>query len=217
MSHWKHAAQLLLRELDTELRDTPIYLFDACEADDSDLWLRPGQRGSTSCWLDLRLSEQLKRSGEWAGRGFAALIDSERVANWNDLWGVCIHEAAHYLSAPAQVDTAEPEQAAAEISELLASLADAVGYTPPATEAEQNHAGHGKDFVRAAAHLAYRAANIAAPIRPELAHFGEKYHRGVTEATVMQSLRRELRSCQGMRIRTILKTNEPMEFSRLFD
>lgn len=201
---------MLLQSVDPEFTRTPVYLFDAREIED-DLCEQCGYRAYTGIGLDLELSPKLLSCDQWRGRGFAAVFDIDCFDEWSDLFGCVLHEAAHFLEGPKGTPAPNPVQASSEIRQLLAKLAAQI---EPNDYQPKPWSQHGRQFVRAACHLAYRV-NRFASISPDTLQFSSPYYgTEFTEVAWMDALGSELKQSAGKPIREVLKTPAPASFKR---
>lgn len=208
-------ANQLLRTVATEdLRNFAVYVADY--QDTPDAFRDPLCKGYTSPLLDLQLQPWLESRGEWAGRGFACVVDAERFPTFPDLAGALLHEFAHWLDGPLPEDDDRLAESLAEpLTTCMAAnhrlpLAERSYYQPNLPPWHQ----HGSQFVRACCHLANRAGALVASIRPRHLVFGKAYGLA-SEQTFMNALASEL-SNRGS-IREILTTQPPQRFTDLWE
>ncbi len=205
---------MLLRLVDPEFEQTPVYLFDRREVD-NDLCTQCGYRAYTGVALDLELAEPLMRSGQWRGRGFCAVFDIDHFRVGHELYGCVLHEAAHFLEAPRGIAVSDPVAAYSEIEQLLTTMSAQV---KPVTRKPPAWSGHGKQYVRTAAHLAHRVGSFARQITPEALQFGERFYGPeFTEYEWIDSLSDEIERSTGKPLRAVLKTAAPAEFNAMWN
>lgn len=218
-------ARDLLPRLDPALQ-SPLYLLPVNELPE---WiaLRANypQAGCsfTAPFLDLLTKELLQKRGEWCGRGFAAVLQPpEEFHHAIHFLSVCVHEASHFacLSQGARCVSEETLfDTAPEVKHFLtpevwaANRREAETTQIPAQR--EPWADHGEKFLRANAHLIYRAHRLGVRLSEGLAaghHYGLRSHARV----YARALGVELVERAGEPLDAILKSEAPGSFSRLW-
>ncbi len=150
-----------LAHLTAELRETspddfgpsvPVYVLGRDELPEEH-W----QDGSLAhVCFDLELQPFLESRGAWIGRGYAAAFDLERIPP-NELAGVFMHEASHWLCGSDPLGSNDSEMRLATAAgwrpaeEPLAEFLQHIG--PPDESGLPPWEQHGLQFIRAAMHL----------------------------------------------------------------
>lgn len=162
MWDWKAGCTALIRSVDPHAKDRPVYLLERQEArsiaDPCDL----DAVGFTSIAFSERFRAFLEDRGEWRGRGFVAVIDTEPMSRIQ-IEGVVLHEYAHDVIDRGIVerirngDIRDPSTIAG-----LLHIADPAKPMKPATDDLYDDAWrpwhhHGPDFMRICIHIADRA------------------------------------------------------------
>jgi hypothetical protein len=209
------AVESLIREVAPDVCDKPVYLLDSRE------WHVPrdvgfGVRGFTSGMLDLTMASQLSQRGQWHGRGFATILFPDNMPSHpRAIAGTILHECAHYLTLSDSVREmtieADIETASAIATGLFCAAEDA------AIVSEQRRPPwhhHESDFVRAAAHLAFRYCKRVEGTFPWDLQFSRAYY-GTCEMAFMRVLDAELRRMADEPIAAILHEAPPPEFTDL--
>lgn len=181
-----------------------VYLLNGESVERYDQRLASDGSGWTSRVCDLMLADCI--GDQWTGRGFAAVIYPERCQDVQHTIGCVLHEAAHHLTYGDQQATSEPPEGISR--ELLSWIPE----EPAAPISRPAWHQHESDFVRAAAHLAYRVGGVVESVRPRHLRFiGPYHHPPFTEDAFMQALAGELTRSDS--IRDILGTPAPEAFT----
>ena len=194
LTDWKETAKRsegFVRQLDSHLAPIPIYLI----RDNGTLrdYLAVGDHAAahTNPFADLVARPYLESIGEWRGRGFAGVFKPAHP--WNFLATV-LHELAHFLSTPKRIcelseipatnDSKmlrfDPKNNAIEINHekfraQLVSRADPAREIPP-------WADHGLLFIRALAHLCFRARQFVKFLALDQMYYAKHY--GLSDAYI---------------------------------
>lgn len=199
-----NAAAEFLKSIDPELSVKPIYLVDDAGAGQVSPLLRCGSsRAWTSMTLDLQLHPLLVHRMLWRGRGFASVVRLDGIKTAAELLGSVLHEAAHYFSNPAPKEVSETR--AVEVHRTLLDMV-AEQASKPAAQKPRWYS-HEVEFLRAAAHLAYRARHS---VKPTDLNFARPYYGAkLDESKVMNMLYHEIVLNEKNPIREVLATDPP--------
>ncbi len=181
-----------------------------------------GALGWTSHHLDVELRPQLERAGVWQGRGFAAVIDLERVrarAGCVDdlrvsLFSVVIHELAHFLCWPSP----SPGYDYPAFRRVLADSLRMARQPSPPTPATPSvpWIDHGMRFTRCGLHLVQRLTKAKVFLSDRQTLFGsEQYGLSGGEA-YRHALGYEFWEQRRGSIRAVLDQPLPTAFAELF-
>lgn len=218
---WLLDAEQLIRCICPDMKGIPIYLVDFQEVETTAPELRAGLNlGWTSKVCDLLLCDYLSQQGRWKGRGFAAVIQCSLLPARRYLLGVVLHELAHYLTFKPMQDKLPvlPER---QLSlELLSWLPKSWALPEPDPEETSSNLprwyGHESEFIRTASHLAHRAEQVVAAVKPMHLNFGKAYYGSLfSELTWMTTLQTELDNTAET-IREILAQAAPEQFQKLW-
>lgn len=161
---WKLAAEHMLRRVDRHTV-APIYLVDRSEVTGDVCGQFVGLTGPA---MDLLLLPTLEASGQWQGRGFAAIVDVEATQRQlaaasivgrrpllSNLLGIVLHEYAHFVAEGLTEGIGERE-----VATLLATpgYEQLLPLTIAPSPTEEPWARHGIRFGRAIVHLWSRAS-----------------------------------------------------------
>jgi hypothetical protein len=159
-----------------DVRDVPIYI--AMTSDGIPEGVLPRCAfGTFGRMLDIHLREWLTSRGEWHGRGFAIVIDDDKLRatvspQFHDqaILATAIHELGHALDVDA-IDLAEPADAKVCCAALTVSAAmwDQMLLKESSSAADLASRvpawfTHEAEWIRATAHLAWRAKRQGLPI-----------------------------------------------------
>ena len=211
MSNWKQTATELLQAITPEFRDAPIYLVSADELASFDSRfdsICPASNGWTGVLCDHLCSEFLRSVGRWDGAGFATVIRANRSPL--ECVSTVLHESSHYLDWHGQesFQAVRCEHVKTPLPDLHQKIAAA--NTPAAMEFPRWHL-HEQRFIRAACHVAHRANQFIAAIRPKhLAFATDYYGQPFSEQAFLDALGNELDRQEP--INEILKTEPPIKF-----
>ena len=172
----------------------------------------------TSITLDLTLQPWLESVGEWRGRGFATIVRDDVLRTAADILDVVLHELAHgieHASAPAaSMQLADlPAMLRMPVAELPAEWAGTIQSEPAQGKP---WAKHGHRFIRAAAHVCWRARSQGYVTTLKNMHVaGTGY--GVSPARSYElALGDEPRDCENESIGEVLKRSAPLPFQQLW-
>lgn len=217
----EQSEQLLHKIVSDDIHGRGCYLVRFSDVAEYEPRLRGGWCAAwTSPVLDLMLADWLISHDRWNGRGFATILHSDLLTRWMEYAGAALHEFAHYLTWP--LPSTEADESIRERSNGLIGILP-LRWTEKKHNPEPLQQGrqlpqwheHGRDFVRACCHLAYRAQHHVY-IRPEHVRFIGPYHSSrVHEEHFMEALNDELRSTTGS-VREVLSTEPPSQFTRLW-
>jgi hypothetical protein len=221
----RREATALCRAVMPDLAGRPVYVVWRHELDQTHAG-NDDASGYTGTLLDLGLQADLERLGRWRGRGPAMVVDVRGLAreahtvgdrarcrDWFTaaVRGVVLHELAHVAESIHLADvTVSDFDAGAERTQVVAAFRDPY---PPASAPPWR--GHGLRFVRALAHLHYRACELRLGCAPELAFDSAAYRLSMLHGCRAR-LRDELEGCHGATLVSILATEPPARFAELF-
>lgn len=175
--NWQCKAKQILRLVDREARQWPLYLVDYADVASVDPRLSGGLCGAwTSPVLDVMLRDYLESRGEWVGRGFATILHRDKCYDDTLAIAKVIHEFAHFARFHRPVRRGDDVTAAETRTLLPQCWSDRDSpddYSPPDPKP---WAGHESQFVIAASVLAYRAQCLVPELRPEWISFGRYYY-----------------------------------------
>lgn len=220
MKDWTTSTESFLRDVaGDDLAGVPVYLLSADEAESIDHRLRFKEyAGWTTSIADLLFSNWLHSAGRWTGRGFATAIDITARSTMQELYGTALHELAHWLDdqhrspTPTGSETADATMLSLGVTALEVIPAKWSAPAPAPVIPQPRWHQHGRTFVRAASHLAYRASRQIESIRPRHIIFGSRYYADpFTESAWLGALSDELDRDDS--ILDILATDPPAAFS----
>lgn len=205
---WKLFCSMTIDAVEPSLAGQPKYLLSDDEAFRIDRSLATGKSAAwTSRVLDLVLGEHLTSTGQWRGRGFAAIVDPAKHSTLKEIASSVCHELAHWIDSGAQVG---PVSDVVERSrQLLDSMRDSSDLLTQASKPAWHN--HGARFVRASCHIATRVARFK--ITPADLRFATGYYGSTTEYDFMASLSGELTSRSKESIAAIIATPAPKAFA----
>ena len=212
MSEWKQTAVELLQAITPEFREVPVYVIDPDELasfDERFAGVCPKANGWTGVLCDHLCSEYLRADGSWQGAGFAAVIRGDREPL--DCIATVLHEASHYLDWHGQqvFQVVRAEHVAKPLHDLHHQVAAANAVCKVRLAPWYLHE---RRFVRAACHVANRAGELLAAIRPKHVAFATDYYgQPFTEQAFSDALSTELRQCRPV---TEILASEPCDAFR---
>lgn len=227
MKRLRTEAEALCRAVAPELAGRPLYVVLASDVY-PDAGNGDGPDGCTMRHLDLMLRPTLERLGRWSGRGPAMVLDPRAIARNAErrirparrrafapaAFGVALHETAHVLTA----EPGEGEPSAEYLEAGRAMLtADADGTDKPTNGpgAAVPWRGHEWAFIRAAMHLAHRAAALGVDLTPRDV-FDAEPHGLAPTCRYMAALGDEPDRLAGCDFATIALTPPPVAFAELW-
>jgi hypothetical protein len=215
-----HRAESLIRAIDP-LMDKPVYIVDAKDVDDERL-LSSGWIACTGWLMDLQLRPTLERLGQWRGRGFAMLIRPELLpSGFRFVAGCVLHEYAHFVEDYNEARYRKPiprwtKAEARKADEFNSAVANFIATSALPAQAElPRWSGHELPFVRAAAHLAYRAGRIFESIKPKHLRSVSPYHVFGSEDQALEACSEEL-DCE-LPLIELLRTEPPSALVAYWD
>jgi len=206
---WQPQCESFLRSVCPDLEGVPVYLLDGSEIHSKLPLHILGWTGSEALEV-----ARLHNPAHWQGVGFATVIWPERFDSWQALIGGLLHEIAHYLDVPPELPVERP--AATIVADMAMTQMEMVQQwqSNPTWYIPVNYQ-HEPRFVRAAAHLAYRAGQQCESIRPKHLRFVSDYYpEPLSENCVLTLLESELGSESP--IREIIGSEPPQAFRQWF-
>jgi len=218
-------AEHVLRDSCVDLIDTPIYIATATEHPGLLSWLG-GFGGCFGATMDLALREKLEAAGEWAGRGFATIVNDDVIRTTYPAGdflaafvAVCTHELCHWLTSEKWWSTRRRKPSMSDATGLLQFYTATHRLDDSPTEHEASGkpkwTGHDAQFHRASCHLRERLPEPRFRIMFATMFGGTPY--GLSSPyRYLRALESELVDRRGEPIRDILDSEPPAAFTTLW-